>query len=90
MQNSKIQTVLIDPQGIANKWLRKQYAKEITFVNMDHAKYVQDLIHAMKFGLTVLLENVDEVIPRELYPIFRLNRQQNNMQTRTRVVILDN
>lgn len=44
---------------------------------METSKYQQELSLALRIGSIVLLENVGDVIPRKLYPIFKLSRQKH-------------
>lgn len=56
---------------------------------METSKYQQELSLALRIGSLVLLENVGDVIPRKLYPIFKLSRQKHQVG-KQRTIILDN
>jgi hypothetical protein len=44
-----MQTLLIDPQGQANKWLHKEI-EDVKVINVETTKYIKEIIMALKFG----------------------------------------
>ena len=51
----------IDPQGQANKWIKKMNAeKKISVIKLSDANFLRTLENSIQFGHPVLLENVGE------------------------------
>jgi dynein heavy chain len=60
----------IDPQGQANKWIKKmEHAFGLKVIKLTDGKYLQVLENAIQFGSPVLLENVGEDLDPSLTPI---------------------
>mmetsp|Transcript_21854 Transcript_21854/g.21015 ORF Transcript_21854/g.21015 Transcript_21854/m.21015 type:complete len:292 (+) Transcript_21854:3966-4841(+) len=68
LEQSRRQCVCIDPQYQANKWIKNQ-SKEIKVLNFNDVNFVHSFELSMKFGRTVLIENVGQKIELILYPI---------------------
>jgi dynein heavy chain len=75
MDNSRRWSLLIDPQGQANKYIRSM-AKDMTFApnGMDTVKqsdknFLRTLENGVQFGRWVLLENIGETLDAALEPI---------------------
>jgi len=59
LENSTKQTLCIDPQYQASKWLKNQEAdRELKTLNFQDVSFVQTFELALKFGKPVLVENV--------------------------------
>jgi dynein heavy chain len=53
--------LMIDPQGQANKWVKKlEEPNSLKVVKQNQSNFVRVLEHAIQFGFPVLLENVPE------------------------------
>jgi len=62
--------LMIDPQGQANKWIKKlEKANNLEVVKMSDPNYARTLENAIQFGTPVLLENVGEELDPMLEPI---------------------
>lgn len=60
----------IDPQGQANKWIKKMEAqKKINIIKLSDSDFLRTLENAIQFGNPVLLENVGEDLDPALSPI---------------------
>ena len=60
----------IDPQGQANKWIKKMNAdKKISVIKLSDANFLRTLENSIQFGHPVLLENVGEELDPALNPI---------------------
>jgi len=54
---------MIDPQGQANKWIKKmEEANSLKVIKQSQANFVRTLENAIQFGSPVLLENVPEYL----------------------------
>ena len=69
LKSAQLQPILIDPASQANKWLRNEL-HEVKILNMKTSRFLQELKLCVKFGNTVIIENVDENISLKLYPLF--------------------
>jgi dynein heavy chain len=70
--NSRRWPLMIDPQGQANKWIRRtEKDNKIQVVKMTQAKYMRTIENAVQFGLPILLENVGEVLDPTLEPLLQ-------------------
>jgi dynein heavy chain len=62
--------LMIDPQGQANKWVKKmEEAQGIKVVKQNQSNFVRTVENAIQFGVPVLLENVPEQLDPILEPI---------------------
>lgn len=62
--------LMIDPQGQANKWIKKMEAKrDLKIIDLKQTDYMRTLENAIQYGNPVLLQNVTEVIDPSLDPI---------------------
>ncbi|KAG9392138.1 Dynein heavy chain and region D6 of dynein motor [Carpediemonas membranifera] len=60
----------IDPQGQANRWIRKREAENnLQVTKMSEGNFLRTLENAIRIGTPVLLENVEEVLDPALEPI---------------------
>ena len=67
--------MIIDPQFQANTWLKEINVDELMrpdllVLQMHNPRFTQLLSAAIKYGKKVLLENVGETIPQDIYPLF--------------------
>jgi dynein heavy chain len=70
--NSRRWPLMIDPQGQANKWIRRtEKDNKIQVVKMTQAKYMRTIENAVQFGLPILLENVGESLDPTLEPLLQ-------------------
>eukprot|EP00946_MAST-07B_sp_MAST-7B-sp1_P003364 g3364.t1 len=70
--NSRRWPLMIDPQGQANKWIRRnEKENKLQVVKMTQAKYMRTIENAVQFGLPILLENVGEVLDPTLEPLLQ-------------------
>ncbi len=70
--NSRRWPLMIDPQGQANKWIRRnEKENKLKVVKMTQAKYMRTIENAVQFGLPILLENVGEVLDPTLEPLLQ-------------------
>lgn len=54
---------MIDPQGIANKWIKQmEKSNRLCVIRFSQPDYTRVLENAIQYGLPVLLENVGEVL----------------------------
>ena len=62
--------LMIDPQGQANKWVKKMEEKNsLKVVKQNQGNFVRTLENAIQFGNPVLLENVPESLDPILEPV---------------------
>lgn len=60
----------IDPQGLANHWIRSMEADSgLQIIKLSDANYMRTLENAIQFGKPVLLENVGQVLDAALEPL---------------------
>jgi dynein heavy chain len=69
INNSRRWPLMIDPQGQANKWVKKMEEKNKLSVIKPADNYSRVLETALSFGQPVLLENVNEELDPALEPI---------------------
>ncbi|XJO76015.1 hypothetical protein BDV3_006595 [Batrachochytrium dendrobatidis] len=70
VQNSRRWPLLIDPQGQANKWIRNMEREHsLDIVKLTDRDFLRTLENAIRFGKSVLLENVGEKLDPALEPI---------------------
>jgi dynein heavy chain len=74
LELSALQPILIDPQSQANAWLRKQLP-DVRILNIQTTRFFTELKLHIKFGSTVIIENVSDSLPRKLYPLFQHAKQ---------------
>ena len=63
LNQTSMQSILIDPQHQANNWLRKEL-KDVKILNMRASRFMYELKFALKFGSTIIIENVLDKNPR--------------------------
>jgi len=60
----------VDPQGQANKWIKKMEApRKLNVIKLSYADFLRTLENAIQFGKPVLLENIGEDLDPSLTPI---------------------
>ena len=65
---------MIDPQGQANKWIRKlekTQGNDLKVIKLTNADYQRTLENSIQFGIPVLLENVLEELDPALEPLLQ-------------------
>ena len=75
LQQTSMQSILIDPQAQANRWLRKEI-DDVRSLDMQTSRFMHVLKDCLRYGYTVIIENVNEEIPRKLYPLFKFAKRQ--------------
>ncbi|KRX11121.1 P-loop containing nucleoside triphosphate hydrolase [Pseudocohnilembus persalinus] len=62
--------LFIDPQGQANKWIKKMESEaQLSIIKLSDSDYLRTLENCIQFGNPVLLENVGEELDPTLTPI---------------------
>lgn len=61
--------LMIDPQGQANRWIRKMEGSNLRVVKMNDPKFLRSLENAVRIGQPVLLEDVGETLDPALEPL---------------------
>jgi dynein heavy chain len=70
VDNSRRWALCIDPQGQANKWIKKMEKRNtLSIIKLTDQNYARTLENAIQFGYTVLLENIGEELDAMLEPI---------------------
>ena len=68
--NARRWPLMIDPQGQANKWVRRMEADHgLNIIKLSDATYLRTLENAIQFGQPVLLENIGETLDPSLEPL---------------------
>nr|AML30859.1 axonemal inner arm dynein heavy chain 3 [Marsilea vestita] len=63
-------SLMIDPQGQANKWIKNMYKETgLDVIKLSEKDYLRTLENAVRFGRIVLLENVMETLDPALEPL---------------------
>lgn len=81
MTKSSRWPLMIDPQSQANKWIkemRKDFGLVVT--KLTDPNFVRILESAVRFGNSVILENVEETLDPVLEPILRKEMKKNKNQ----------
>jgi len=58
--NGRRWPLMVDPQGQANKWIKKMEGKELKVVDVKMDNYLKQIEYAVQFGVPVLLQDVLE------------------------------
>eukprot|EP00960_Hanusia_phi_P059292 764127-Hanusia_phi.AAC.2 len=70
LSKSRRWSLMIDPQGQANKWIKNmQKGKGLEVIKLSEKEFLRTLTNAVRFGKPVLLENVGEELDPSLEPI---------------------
>uniref|UniRef100_A0A671G5J5 Dynein axonemal heavy chain 3 n=1 Tax=Rhinolophus ferrumequinum TaxID=59479 RepID=A0A671G5J5_RHIFE len=70
VSNSRRWTLMIDPQGQANKWIKNmEKANKLSVIKFSDTSYMRTLENALQFGNPVLLENIGEELDAFIEPI---------------------
>lgn len=70
MEYSRRWPLMIDPQGQANKWVKKmEEANQLKVIKLTDSTFMRDLETGIQFGSPVLLENVGEELDPALEPL---------------------
>ncbi|KAL7998900.1 putative AAA+ ATPase domain, dynein heavy chain region D6 P-loop domain-containing protein [Plasmopara halstedii] len=63
--------LMIDPQGQANKWLKKMYSTTLEVTKMTNLNLLRVLETCIRNGKTLLIEDIDETLEPSLEPILQ-------------------
>ncbi|EDQ87504.1 uncharacterized protein MONBRDRAFT_37951 [Monosiga brevicollis MX1] len=70
LHNSRRWPLMIDPQGQANKWIKKMEASnQLKVIKLSDPNFMRDLETGIQFGTPVLLENIGEELDPALEPL---------------------
>ncbi|XP_069503771.1 dynein axonemal heavy chain 3 [Ambystoma mexicanum] len=70
VSNSRRWSLMIDPQGQANKWVKNmEKNNKLSVIKLSDATYLRTLENAIQFGTPVLIENVGEELDAILEPV---------------------
>ncbi|OQR86425.1 dynein heavy chain [Achlya hypogyna] len=62
--------LMIDPQGQANKWIKNMYkTANLQIIKLSEKDFLRTLENAIRYGMPVLLENVEEELDPSLEPV---------------------
>ena len=79
MNNSEKWPLLIDPQTQANKWIKNMKKDEIIVIKSNDMNIMRIMENAVRYGNSILIENVGEKIDSALEPILlKLIIKKNN------------
>lgn len=68
--NSKRWSLLIDPQGQANKWIKTlEKVNKLGIVKFSDGNYMKIIEHCIEYGMPVLVENIYENLEAPLDPL---------------------
>ena len=68
--NARRWPLMIDPQGQANKWVRKMESDNgLNIIKLSDSSFLRTLENAIQFGQPVLLENIGETLDPSLEPL---------------------
>ncbi|KAG6586851.1 Dynein heavy chain [Phytophthora cinnamomi] len=63
--------LMIDPQGQANKWIKKTLAQKLETTKMTNANLLRSLETCIRNGKALLIEDIDETLEPSLEPILQ-------------------
>ena len=69
LSKSRRWSLMIDPQGQANKWLKNMYKGSMEVIKLTEKEFLRSLVNAVRFGKPILLENVGEELDPSLEPV---------------------
>lgn len=75
MQESTRFPICIDPHSQANAWLKTQEGNDLIILKFSDSSFNKSLELGVKFGKTVLIENVGQHIDLTLYPLLRAHSE---------------
>ena len=61
--------LMIDPQGQANKWIRKMYKRDLKIIDLKMKDFLRDVENAITYGSPILLQDVLEELDPSLEPV---------------------
>lgn len=68
--NSVKTPLVIDPSTLATNWLKRQEASQLEVINLQDAKFGTQLELGVRFGKTLLIQELDRIEPL-LFPLLR-------------------
>ena len=70
MSKSRRWPLMIDPQGQANKWIRKmEKERKLGIYKISQSDFIRNIENCVQYGYPVLLENVGETVDNILEPL---------------------
>lgn len=69
LMNSSRWPLMIDPQLQGVKWIKQKYGDQLVVLRLSNPKYLDVIENAIKNGLTLLIENIEENIDAVLDPL---------------------
>jgi dynein heavy chain len=75
--------LMIDPQGQANRWIKKKWGKELKIIDLRTPGFLRDVENAVQYGFPVLLQDILEEMDPALEPVM----SRSVMKIGTREVI---
>ena len=82
MSKSRRWPLMIDPQGQANKWIRKmEEERSLDIVKLSQSTFVRTITGSVTYGRPVLLENVGETIDSILEPLIAKSTYKQGKST---------
>jgi len=61
--------LIIDPQGQANRWVKNMGRETLKVIKLTESNFLKTLEHGIRFGNSILLENVEERLDPSLEPV---------------------
>ena len=69
--NSIRYPLMIDPQGQANRWIKKNEASnKLLVTKFSETNFFRNVEAALQFGYSLLIENATEYVDSGLFPLF--------------------
>ena len=66
--------LMIDPQGQANRWIRNMGKdRNIGVIKLTTPNFLRTLENGIRYGQSILLENVEEVLDPSIEPVLLKN-----------------
>jgi dynein heavy chain len=82
LTNARRWPLMIDPQGQANKWIKKMEKGKLDVVKLTDDNFLRTLETAIRFGRCVLIESIGEELDPALEPVLlRLTQSPKGVET---------
>lgn len=78
-------SLMIDPQGQANLWIKKMYTKKLKVIKLTEANFLRTLENGIRYGNPVLCENIEEELDPSLEPVLLKQTFKRGGQTLLRL-----
>jgi dynein heavy chain len=70
--NARRWSLMIDPQGQANRWIRNmESSRNLQIIKLSNPSFLRTLENSIQFGFPVLLENIGEQLDPSLEPLLQ-------------------